>query len=58
MKKLLICLLALVLAAAPALGEGTETGALEGPGFGSAEEAVTAYLEAMKKGDARRRTSQ
>ena len=29
MKKLLICLLALVLAAAPALGEGTETGALE-----------------------------
>ena len=51
MKKLLICLLALVLAAAPALGEGTETGALEGPGFGSAEEAVTAYLEAMKNGD-------
>ena len=35
MKKLLICLLALVLAAVPALGEGTETGALEGPGFGS-----------------------
>lgn len=53
MKKLLICLLALVLAAAPALGEGTETGALEGPGFGSAEEAVTAYLEALKNGDAR-----
>lgn len=51
MKKLLICLLALVLAAAPALGEGTEAGALEGPGFGSAEEAVTAYLEAMKNGD-------
>ena len=51
MKKLLICLLALVLAAIPALGEGTETGALEGPGFGSAEEAVTAYLEAMKNGD-------
>ena len=51
MKKLLICLLALVLAAAPALGEGTETGALEGLGFGSAEEAVTAYLEAMKNGD-------
>ena len=51
MKKLLVCLLALLLAAAPALGEGTETGALEGPGFGSAEEAVTAYLEAMKNGD-------
>ena len=51
MKKLLICLLALMLAAIPALGEGTETGALEGPGFGSAEEAVTAYLEAMKNGD-------
>ena len=51
MKKLLICLLALLLAAVPALGEGTETGALEGPGFGSAEEAVTAYLEAMKNGD-------
>ena len=51
MKKLLICLLALVLAAAPALGEGTETGALEGLGFDSPEEAVTAYLEALKKGD-------
>ena len=61
MKKLLICLLALLLAAAPALGEDlpswvTDGGdaarePLEGPGFGSAEEAVTAYLEAMKKGD-------
>ena len=51
MKKLLICLLALLLAAAPALGEGTETGALEGPGFDSPEEAVSAYLEALKKGD-------
>ena len=53
MKKLLICLLALMLAAIPALGEGTETGAIEGPGFDSPEEAVTAYLEAMKNGDAR-----
>ena len=51
MKKLLISLLALLLAAIPALGEGTETGSLEGPGFDSAEEAVSAYLEAMKKGD-------
>ena len=61
MKKLLICLLALLLAAAPALGEDlpswvTDGGdaarePLEGPGFGSAEEAVTAYLEAMKNGD-------
>ena len=51
MKKLLICLLALMLAAIPALGEGTETGAIEGPGFGSPEEAVSAYLEAMKKVD-------
>ena len=51
MKKLLICLLALMLAAIPAFGEGTETGALEGPGFDSPEEAVTAYLEALKKGD-------
>lgn len=61
MKKLLVCLLALLLAAAPALGEDlpswvTDGGdaarePLEGPGFGSAEEAVTAYLEAMKNGD-------
>ena len=51
MKKLFICLLALMLAAFPALGEGTETGAIEGPGFDSPEEAVTAYLEALKKGD-------
>ena len=61
MKKLLVCLLALVLAAIPALGEDlpswvTDGGdaarePLEGPGFGSAEEAVTAYLEAMKNGD-------
>ena len=61
MKKLLICLLALLLAAAPALGEDlpswvTDGGdaarePLEGPGFGSAEEAVTAYLEAMKNSD-------
>ena len=51
MKKLLICLLALMLAAIPAFGEGTETGALEGPGFDSPEEAVTAYLEALKNGD-------
>ena len=51
MKKLLICLLALMLAAIPALGEGTETGAIEGPGFDSPEEAVTAYLEALKTGD-------
>ena len=51
MKKLLICLLALLLAAFPALGEGTGTGAIEGPGFDSPEEAVTAYLEALKKGD-------
>ena len=28
-------------------------GSLEGPGYDSPEEAVTAYLEAMKKGDAR-----
>ena len=63
MKKLLVCLLALLLAAAPALGEDlpswvTDGGdaarePLEGPGFGSAEEAVTAYLEALKNGDAR-----
>ena len=53
MKKLFICLLALMLAAFPALGEGTETGAIEGPGFDSPEEAVTAYLEALKNGDAR-----
>ena len=52
MKKLLICLLALMLAAIPALGEGTETGAIEGPGFDSPEEAVSAYLEALKNGDA------
>ena len=52
MKKLLICLLALMLAAIPAFGEGTETGALEGPGFDSPEEAVSAYLEALKNGDA------
>ena len=52
MKKLLICLLALLLAAVPALGEGTETGAIEGPGFDSPEEAVSAYLEALKNGDA------
>ena len=51
MKKLFICLLALMLAAFPALGEGTETGAIEGPGFDSPEEAVTAYLEALKTGD-------
>ena len=61
MKKLLICLLALLLAAVPALGKDlpswvTDGGdaarePLEGPGFGSAEEAVTAYLEAMKNGD-------
>ena len=61
MKKLLICLLALLLAAVPALGENlpswvTDGGdaarePLEGPGFGSAEEAVTAYLEAMKNSD-------
>ena len=51
MKKLFICLLALMLAAFPALGEGTETGAIEGPGFDSPEEAVSAYLEALKNGD-------
>ena len=52
MKKLLICLLALLLAAVPALGEGTEAETLEGPGFDSPEEAVSAYLEALKNGDA------
>ena len=31
MKKLLICLLALLLAAIPALGEGTETGSWKAP---------------------------
>ena len=63
MKKLLVCLLALLLAAAPALGEDlpswvTDGGdaarePLEGPGFDSPKEAVTAYLEALKNGDAR-----
>lgn len=54
MKKLLVCLLALLLAAAPALGEEAADGsahAFEGSGFDSPEEAVTAYLEAMQEGD-------
>ena len=68
MKKLLVCLLALLLAAAPALGadltprrkgeaasEPAEAilsvGRLEGEDFASPEEAVTAYLQAMKAGD-------
>lgn len=69
MKKLLVCLLALLLAALPALGESgglrprrdleaasaaedaPSDERLEGEGFASAEEAVTAYLEAMKSGD-------
>lgn len=50
MKKLAMCVLALLLAAAPALGEDAARG-FEGSGFASPEEAVTAYLQAMKAGD-------
>lgn len=67
MKRVLVCLLALMLADLPAFGglfsetsavAEAETappvlsgGRLEGEGFASAEEAVTAYLQAMKEND-------
>ena len=67
MKRPLVCLVALTLAVLPAFGglsskadavaEGGTTpavlssGRLEGKGFASAEEAVAAYLQAMKEND-------
>ena len=67
MKRLLVCLAALTLAVLPAFGglsskadavaEGgtapavLSSGRLEGEGFASAEEAVAAYLQAMKEND-------
>ena len=72
MKKLLVCLLALLFASLPALGnenlhllvnaaaveakdapskDPSSDGRMEGSGFASPEDAVTAYLEAMKAGD-------
>ena len=72
MKKLLVCLLALLFASLPALEnenlhllvnaaaveakdapskDPSSDGRMEGGGFASPEDAVTAYLEAMKAGD-------
>lgn len=54
MKRMLVGLLALLLAAIPALGEVPAGGGaqyFEGGGFDSPENAVSAYLQAMRAGD-------